>query len=150
MDLEPILARSRAAEPFKAAVRSVAANPYGYLHAGGRVSCSRPAPSVKVLRVLTQLLHAQPDIAIERVRVEGTSGCSDFVGTVAAETAHEVWIFDFAWCCRWRAEVEGWHDDFGGPDQIRAAREFGWRCFERWHFRELGELQTLDRVAGAH
>ena len=40
--------------------------------------------------------------------------------------------FSFTWCCRWRAEQEGWKDYFGFPDQIRAAREFGWDCFQRW------------------
>ena len=38
----------------------------------------------------------------------------------------------FHWDCKWRAQQEGWVDYFGFPDQIRAAREFGWRCFERW------------------
>ena len=41
-------------------------------------------------------------------------------------------VYEFVWDCRWRAEQEGWTDCFGFPDQIRAAREYDWRCFERW------------------
>jgi hypothetical protein len=40
--------------------------------------------------------------------------------------------FDFVWDCQWRAVQQGWTDHFGLPDQIRAAREFGWRCFQHW------------------
>jgi hypothetical protein len=90
------------------------------------------APRVKVERVLTQLFHAHPELAVERIILRGRSGCSDFSGSltaVAGETEHR---FDFTWCCAWRAEQEGWRDCFGFWDQARAAREFGWRCFSRW------------------
>ena len=43
------------------------------------------APRVKVERVLTQLLHAHPELAVERVQVRGRSGCSDFTGEVAVD-----------------------------------------------------------------
>ena len=97
-----------------------------------RVAVSRWVPRVKVLRVLTQLLDAHPDLAVVRVALEGTSGCADFVGTLHVTTENAEHRFEFAWDCRWRAEQEGWTDPFGFPDQIRAAREFGWRCFVRW------------------
>jgi hypothetical protein len=98
-----------------------------------RVQLDGHAPRVKVERVLTQLFHSHPELPIERVRVQGRSGCSDFVGTVVAVTPEGEHRFDFTWCCAWRAEQEGWRDCFGFWDQARAAREFGWRCFARWH-----------------
>lgn len=106
--------------------------------AGVEVECiavSRWVPRVKVLRVLAQLFDAHPDLAVSRVAVEGTSGCADFVGTLLVTTETTEHRFEFAWDCRWRAEQEGWTDPFGFPDQIRAAREFGWRCFVRWEER---------------
>jgi hypothetical protein len=60
------------------------------------------------------------------------SGCSDFRGTLTVEAEGATRTFVFAWCCQWRADREGWRDAFGFSDQIRAAREFDWRCFERW------------------
>jgi hypothetical protein len=148
MDLEHILARSRASDPLKAAVRALASHPYGYLHAGRHLSCARPAPAIKALRVVIQLLHAEPGVPFERLWLEGVSGCSDFVGTLTAEAAGAARVFDFTWCCKWRADQEGWYDDWGNADQIRAAREFGWRCFAHWHLREVVELPALGRVAG--
>jgi hypothetical protein len=41
-------------------------------------------------------------------------------------------VIEFAWDCRWRAQQQGWVDAFGFPDQIRAADEFGWNCFQHW------------------
>jgi len=100
--------------------------------AANRVQLDGHAPRVKVERVLTQLFHAHPELKIERVRVQGRSGCSDFIGSVVAVTPEAEHRFEFTWCCAWRAEQEGWRDCFGFWDQARAAREFGWRCFSRW------------------
>jgi hypothetical protein len=97
-----------------------------------RIELECHAPRVKIERVLTQLLHAHPQLPVERVRVRGRSGCSDFTGevtVVAAESEHRI---AFTWCCAWRAEQEGWRDCFGFWDQARAAREFGFRCFAKW------------------
>ena len=91
-------------------------------------------PRVKVERVLTQLLHAHPDLPVERISVQAQSGCSDFSGELVAfagDTEHRI---AFTWCCAWRAEQEGWKDCFGFWDQARAAREYGWRCFQRWDY----------------
>lgn len=90
------------------------------------------APRVKVERVLTQLFHAHPELAVDRLVLHGRSGCSDFSGALTAFTADAEHRFEFTWCCAWRAEQEGWKDCFGFWDQARAAREFGWRCFSRW------------------
>jgi hypothetical protein len=100
-----------------------------------RVAVARWAPRVKVLRVLAQLFDARPDLTVDRIALEGASGCADFVGTITVGSDAGEHRFEFAWDCRWRAEQEGWYDPFGFPDQIRAAREFGWRCFVRWEER---------------
>ena len=100
--------------------------------AAARVVLEGAAPRVKVERVLTQLFHAHPDLAVERVVLRGRSGCSDFSGTVTAVAGEAQHRFEFTWCCAWRAEQEGWKDCFGFWDQARAAREFGFRCFQRW------------------
>src|SRR3954468_20603127 len=97
-----------------------------------RIQLDGHAPRVKVERLLTQLLHARPDLPVERVRVRGRSGCSDFSGEVTVFAADAEHRFAFTWCCAWRAEQEGWRDCFGFWDQARAAREFGFRCFSRW------------------
>lgn len=126
-EIEQLLAVSRAAEPFKTAVRS-----YHSGAAGEHIRIDGYAPSVKVKRLLTHILAAEPHLAIERITLRGRSGCSDFVGTVKVHTATDTRTFEFVWDCRWRAEQLGWTDCFGFPDQIRAAREYDWQCFERW------------------
>lgn len=125
--MESILARSNATEAFKQDVlRFVSGDESATIEILGY------APRVKVERVLVQLLNAEPDLVIRSARVRGTSGCSDFSGDVTVETPTGQRTFSFVWCCRWRAEQEEWKDYFGFPDQIRAAREFGWDCFQRW------------------
>ena len=140
--MESILARSQATEAFKRDLVRFAA--------GEEVSAVRIdgfAPRVKVERVLTQLLHAEPELVVQRVVVHGTSGCSDFVGEIAVETPTENRTFSFTWCCRWRAEQEGWRDYFGFPDQIRAAREFKWDCFQRWEEKVVAAAATPSFIA---
>jgi hypothetical protein len=97
-----------------------------------RIELKGYAPRVKVERVLTQLFHEHPTLRVERVRVAGRSGCSDFSGEITAFEGDVEHRFAFTWCCAWRAQQLGWKDCFGFWDQARAAREFGFRCFERW------------------
>ena len=127
VQLEQVLATSNAAENFKRAVRS-----FCETGAADPIQVEGFAPRIKVRRVLTQVLASEPELAIERIALRARSGCSDFVGTVQVHTASETRVFEFVWDCRWRAEQEGWTDCFGFPDQIRAAREYDWRCFLRW------------------
>jgi hypothetical protein len=122
-----LMAQSAATDAFKADVRAYAGH-----ESAPRISTSRHAPRVKVLRLLAQLFEREPGLPVDRVQVDGVSGCADFRGLLTVETAAGVQAFDFAWDCHWRAREEGWVDCFGLPDQIRAAREFGHRCFERW------------------
>lgn len=100
-----------------------------------RVKVELYAPRVKVQRVLIQLLSAESRLEIEEVVIRGRSGCSDFVGSVDVVTSQGAHVYDFVWCCRWRAETEGYVDYFGFPDQMRAVQEFGWNCFQRWERR---------------
>ena len=128
--METLVDNSRATSDFKSEVRSFLAG-----HPAHRVKVESFVPRVKVRRLLTQLLSVEPDLEIENVVIRGSSGCSDFVGTVAVQTTSAAHVFDFTWCCRWRAETEGYVDYFGFPDQIRAAQEFDWNCFQRWERR---------------
>ena len=52
-----------------------------------RIELEGYAPRVKVERVLTQLLHAHPDLAVERVALAARSGCSDFTGEIVAHAS---------------------------------------------------------------
>ena len=98
-----------------------------------RIELEGYTPRVKVERVLTQLFHSHPELPVERVRLRARSGCSDFSGEIVAVTSDAAeHTFSFTWCCSWKAEQEGWKDCFGFWDQARAAREFGWRCFQKW------------------
>jgi hypothetical protein len=127
MNLEPLLAASGATDDFKESVRQYSTHGKAPL-----VQVPGFAPPIKVLRVLAQLLDVAPTLRLERVRVDGYAGCSDFRGFVEAYANGVVRQWHFVWCCRWRAVNEGWVDCFGFPDQIRAAREYGYRCFETW------------------
>ena len=126
-DLEHLLEQSSATETFKNDVR-------GYF-ATGRAEHIRMdgfAPKVKVRRLLAHMLASEPTLAVGGVTLRARSGCSDFIGIVHVEADGVAQTFEFIWDCRWRAEQEGWIDCFGFPDQIRAAQEFDWRCFQRW------------------
>jgi len=122
-----ILARSCATDQFKADVLAFASRA-----SAPSITLARHAPRIKVIRLINHLLHAHREFMVERLRIDARSGCSDFVGTVVVEGGGGSRVFEFAWCCRWRAEQQGWVDAYGFPDQIRAADEFGWNCFERW------------------
>jgi hypothetical protein len=126
-ELAELLTESSASEPFKSDVAR-------FVETGNadRLEIRGFAPRVKVTRVLTHVLANHPDLDIERVAVEARSGCSDFVGILEVATGSETKVFSFVWCCRWRAEQEGWTDYYGFPDQTRAAREYDWRCMQVW------------------
>ena len=130
-----ILSRSCASDRFKTDVVAFASRAEA-----PSITLTRNAPRIKVIRLINHLLHVHPEWAIERLQIDARSGCSDFVGTVVVEGAGEARAFEFAWDCRWRAEQQGWVDAFGFPDQIRAADEFGWNCFQRWSENRAAQL----------
>lgn len=128
--MDSLLRTSNASPDFKTAVGLVCA---GRQHE--RVAMVNYVPQVKIRRLLTQLIAQEPTLEIERVSVNGSSGCSDFTGTLQVHTTNGPHVIDFVWDCRWRAQSEGYIDYFGFPDQLRAAQEFDWRCFQRWERR---------------
>ena len=136
-DFESLLAASRATHAFRTDLAAFASR-----EPADRIRVVGPSPRVKVLRAIAQLLHAEPSISVDRVEVQAVSGCADFVGTLsvtdAAGTSH---AFEFEWNCEWKARTLGYVDGFGFPDQIRAAQEFGWDCFERWTSRATASAE---------
>jgi hypothetical protein len=139
--MEPILGKSQATEPFKLDVTAFLSG-----RVAPRVAVEGFAPRIKVQRLLMQLLDSESALPITRVVVRGRSGCSDFSGEVKVETVSETHVFDFVWDCRWRADKEGWTDCFGLPDQMRAAQEFGWQCFQVWTPRSA--IEQLAQAGG--
>lgn len=123
--LDTILEGSAASDSFKDAVRQLEKGSVPSV-----IMFNPGVPPVKALRGIMKLLEAEPNLAIENVNIQATSGCSDFVGTIEVNGG-EV-RFDFVWDCAWRAEQEKYTDHFGYPDQIRAAREFGYQCFKKF------------------
>lgn len=128
--METLVHSSKATTDFKADLLSFLSG-----QESARVKVESYVPTVKVRRLLTQLLAAEPSLEIEHVVIRGMSGCSNFVGSVDVRTTSGAHVFDFVWDCRWRAESAGYVDYFGFPDQMRAAHEFDWRCFHRWERR---------------
>jgi len=123
--LETLLEASAAAAEFKQAVRAFEKG-----RDSERIRFNPGAPAVKVLRAISKLLEERPDLAIENVSIDARSGCSDFIGALTANPGARE--FEFVWDCKWRAEQTGWTDPLGFPDQIRAAREFGYQCFQKF------------------
>lgn len=138
-ELDPLLAASRATTAFRADLEYYAAR-----QPAERISVAGANPRVKVLRVIAQLLHAEPTLAIDRVRLHAVSGCAEYVGSIdVTELSGATHRFAFAWNCEWKARELGYVDGFGFPDQIRAAQEFGWQCFERWTRENDAEAQQV-------
>ena len=120
--LEDMLAASSATEEFKDAVRTLERGKSTPL-----IKYNPGAPAVKVLRAISKLLETEPALEIKSLTLNATSGCSDFVGSL---TVNDEIKFELVWDCSWRAKEENYTDHFGYPDQIRAAREFGYQCFQ--------------------
>ncbi|MGF1572010.1 MAG: hypothetical protein ACFCU1_02970 [Sumerlaeia bacterium] len=130
-EFTPFLEGSAATESFVSALQTFheTGKPDGVI-----ISSNPGAPAVKVARVIQKLLEAHPDWAVAGVNVIGQSGCSDFRGKLHVTlNGGEQKTINFVWDCAWRAQQEGWKSYFGDPDQQRAAREFGYQCFETFN-----------------
>lgn len=125
-DLNDLLNASAATADFKSAVLELKESG----KSSAAISFAPGTPPVKVLRTVTKLIEVEPGVEISNVEVKANSGCSDFVGTISVNDGGEV--YNFVWDCAWRAKQENWEDHFGYPDQIRAAREYGYQCFEKF------------------
>ena len=128
MKLREFLEQSQASAEFRDAIQS-------FLRDGRpneRLRFDLYSPPVKVERTLTKLLEQHPDLPIEQVEIEGSSGCEFYRGQLRVTTESDAHRIRFHWDCKWRAMQEGWTDYFGFPDQTRAAREFGYDCFRVW------------------
>lgn len=128
MILSQLLERSRASEAFRDSVAAFVSDS----RPNDRVTFDPYSPAVKVERTLTKLLEEHPELEIERVEIEGSSGCEFYRGELRIHTMEGMRRVRFHWDCKWRALQEGWTDYFGFPDQARAAREFGHDCFRTW------------------
>ncbi|KAA3600903.1 MAG: hypothetical protein DWQ06_08765 [Calditrichaeota bacterium] len=130
MDIKNFLNNSKATKEFKESVND-------FLNGGKSdlIKYNWTAPRVKVERTLTKIVEELQDLPISKVEIDGSSGCEYFRGTAKIWAEEELSI-DFEWNCLWKAEEEGYKDYFGMPDQIRAAREFGYDCFKKFNVLE--------------
>ena len=128
MILSQLLDRSRASDDFRRAVTAF----LGDRRPNDGVTFDRFSPPVKVERTLTKLLQEHPELEIQRVEIDGASGCEYYRGQLQVHTGAGIRQVRFHWDCKWKAQQEGWTDYFGFPDQTRAAREFGHDCFRLW------------------
>jgi hypothetical protein len=120
--LAELLEASEATPEFKLAVAQLE---QGSLQE--RITYTRGAPPVKILRVICKILEQLPHEPLAAVDIQAHSGCSNFTGSASLEPGGI--MIDFDWDCRWRAQEQGWSDPFGDPDQIRAARTLDYQCF---------------------
>jgi hypothetical protein len=128
MALDTFLSCSSATDDFRSAVLR-------FVREGTpceRIRFNAGCPPVKIARTLTRILAAFPQDAIERVELDGRSGCEYFRGTALVVSGSRTRRVRFHWDCKWRAEQLGWTDYFGFADQARAAREYDWDCFRTW------------------
>ena len=143
MTLRELMPRSSASAAFLDALATFARTGMS----NERVTFDAYSPPVKVERALTKMLEAYPDVEIERVHVQGASGCEFFSGKMLIQAADGERKIRFHWDCKWRAMQQGWTDYFGFPDQTRAAREFGYDCFREWTELEVPEAAELSPLA---
>ena len=123
--LEELLEASQATAEFKQAATNLDAGKQQSL-----ISFPKDNPPVKVRRLICKLMEEQPELAIEKIEIKAVAGCSNYLGQAVISPGPLT--VDFEWCCRWRAEEEQWTDIMGNPDQIRAAREFDYQCFQKF------------------
>lgn len=123
------LDRSRATVSFRTAAAAFARDG----RPNEQIRFNAYSPPVKVARTLTKMLEEHADLEVESVEIDAASGCEFYRGELRIHTPQGVRRVEFHWDCKWKAAQEGWTDYFGFPDQIRAAREFGYDCFRSWN-----------------
>jgi hypothetical protein len=128
MTILDLLDRSSATAAFRDAVTRFVRDGRPNEH----LAFNRDCPAVKVERTLVRTLEEYPELQVESIEIRGSSGCEYFRGVMEVHTPAEVRRVSFHWDCKWKAMELGWHDYFGFPDQIRAARELPYACFRTW------------------
>lgn len=127
--LNQFLQQSQATEAFRESLTE-------FLRSGlpnERLRFDSRCPAVKVERTLTKMLEAYPTMPVDVVEITARSGCEFFQGALTLATADGAETrIRFQWDCKWKADQMGWQDYFGFADQARAAREFGYNCFQTW------------------
>ncbi len=123
--LKTLLENSKASDAFKNAVQDFADGREAQL-----IKYSLGSPKVKVQRVLMKLLEAYRNEQISEVDIQGASSCSGYVGTLTFGPNQTK--ISFNWDCEWKAKQEGFETWYGAPDQIKAASQFGYQCFEKF------------------
>lgn len=142
MKIFDLLDGSSATEPFRDAVQR-------FVREGrpnDRLAFNRECPAVKVERTLVRALEEYPALEVESIVIHGSSGCEFFRGWMDVHTANEVRRVSFHWDCKWKAQEMGWHDYFGFPDQMRAARELPYACFRAWTEENATPKDALEPV----
>lgn len=120
-----LLARSSADESFKAAINQFCSDKRSDL-----IQYPAGSPRIKILRVLMKLLEEFPNEPITDVHIEAKSTCSTYAGYV--EFGPNRSKVRFKWDCLWKAKQEGLVTWYGEPDQTKAAKTFGYQCFEEF------------------
>ena len=123
--LKTLLENSQASGAFKTAIQGLSDGTDSEL-----IKYSSGSPKVKVQRVLMKLLEVFPDEKITEVDIRGASSCSGYAGTLTFGPNQTNIAFN--WDCEWKADQEGFKTWYGAPDQIKAARQFGYQCFEKF------------------
>ena len=81
--LDELLGASAATPAFAEAVRALKATN----RATQALAFNAASPPVKALRAVMQLLESEPTLAIDRVAINGSAGCSDYRGDMTVTTA---------------------------------------------------------------
>ncbi|MCC7429212.1 hypothetical protein IT568_00065 [bacterium] len=135
MKILEFLERSKVSEDFKNAVVDFLEGKETQL-----IRYNLFSPKIKIERTLTKLLEDFSNLPIEKVEINGNSGCEYFKGNLSFWIAEKETKIEFEWNCKWKAEQKHYKDFFGAPDQIRAAQEFGYDCFKFFDVREEKNL----------
>ncbi|KAA3619961.1 MAG: hypothetical protein DWQ05_04340 [Calditrichaeota bacterium] len=122
--LQELLNASRATDAFKSALTNFLKTPT----ANANIRYQVGTPAVKIVRTIMKLLEEFPLLPIESVSIKANSGCSTFAGEIHVEPENKK--FKFLWDCQWRALENDVKNNWGMPDQIKAAQDFGYQCFK--------------------
>ena len=123
---EDLLAQSQASEAFKDTLRDFLIKPQPC----NRIRYPLGTPAIKIVRTIMKLLENYPDLPFDAVAVAARSGCATFEGIISVEPQKRQ--FEFIWDCQWRAQQNNLTNAWGMPDQVKAAHDFGYQCYQKF------------------